>query len=65
MQDQRARVGEVQYYSFTQTLLTTYRRRGIVGLYRGLLPSLYQTVPRSVFMYVLYEQALKVAAYYH
>ncbi|EPY33204.1 solute carrier family 25 (mitochondrial folate transporter), member 32 [Strigomonas culicis] len=60
LQDHRARLGEVQYKSFAQAAVTVWRNGGVRDFYRGLVPSLAQSVPRSVLMFVLYEQFLKV-----
>lgn len=61
MQDHRARLGDVQYRGLVQSLQTVYRRDGLLGFYRGTLPSLCQAVPRSVMMFVFYEKFLKLA----
>ncbi|GET91446.1 mitochondrial carrier protein, putative [Leishmania tarentolae] len=60
LQDCRARTGEVQYWSFLQSTKIMWQRGGLASFYRGTVPSLCQTVPRSVLMFVLYEQFLKV-----
>lgn len=59
LQDHRARVGDVQYTSFLQTAKTIWKRSGPKGLYRGFVPSLYQSVPRTVLMFVFYERFLR------
>lgn len=61
LQDHRARSGEVQYETFAQSAKTVWQRGGLVAFYRGTVPSLCQTVPRSVLMFVFYEQFLKIA----
>lgn len=61
LQDHRARVGEVKYCSFVSSLKTIWMRNGLAnGFYRGMVPSLCHTVPRSVLMCVSYEYFLSV-----
>lgn len=61
LQDHRARAGEIRYESFGQTATTMWKRGGLAAFYRGTVPSLCQTVPRSVLMFVFYEQFLQLA----
>lgn len=61
LQDHRARSGEVQYESFLQSAKTVWVRGGVAAFYRGMVASLCQTVPRSVLLFVFYEQFLKLA----
>jgi solute carrier family 25 (mitochondrial folate transporter), member 32 len=61
LQDHRARVGEVRYETFTQSARTVWQRGGVTACYRGMVASLCQTVPRSVLLFVFYEQFLKLA----
>lgn len=63
LQDQRAREGEVQYRSLNQAVRTVWVRGGVKDLYRGMVPSLYHTVPRSVLMFVFYEKCLQLIRY--
>jgi solute carrier family 25 folate transporter 32 len=58
-QDERARTGAVQYHSFPQAGRLIWQREGLRhGLFRGLVPSLAQTMPRSVLQLVLFEACL-------
>ncbi|KPI90853.1 mitochondrial carrier protein-like protein [Leptomonas seymouri] len=59
LQDHRARSGEVQYETFAQSIKTVWRRGGLTAFYRGTVPSLCQSIPRSVLTFVFYEQFLK------
>ncbi|CAC9524204.1 MCP2 / mitochondrial carrier protein [Leishmania donovani] len=61
LQDHRARTGEIQYRSFLQSIRTIWKRGGLAAFYRGSVPSMCQTVPRSVLMFVFYEHFLKAA----
>ncbi|CAM42917.1 mitochondrial carrier protein-like protein [Leishmania braziliensis MHOM/BR/75/M2904] len=63
LQDHRARAGDVHYQSFLQSTKTIWQRGGLVAFYRGTVSSMCQTVPRSVLLFVFYEQFLKVAKY--
>lgn len=60
LQDHRAHFGEVQYTGFSQTVKTVWVRGGLKGMYRGFVPSLYQSVPRTIFMFIFYEEFLRV-----
>ncbi|KAG5470512.1 hypothetical protein LSCM1_01756 [Leishmania martiniquensis] len=60
LQDHRAHAGEIQYCSFLQATKTIWQRGGTTAFYRGTASSLCQTVPRSVLMFVGYEQFLKL-----
>ncbi|KAG5496172.1 hypothetical protein JKF63_02473 [Porcisia hertigi] len=61
LQDHRAREGEIHYKSFIQSTKTIWQRGGLLAFYRGTLPSLCHTVPRSLLMFLFYEQSLKVS----
>ncbi|CAG9580153.1 mitochondrial carrier protein-like protein [Leishmania major strain Friedlin] len=61
LQDHRARTGELQYRSFLQSIRAMWNQGGLAAFYRGTVPSMCQTVPRSVFMFVFYEHFLKAA----
>ncbi|CBZ29500.1 mitochondrial carrier protein-like protein [Leishmania mexicana MHOM/GT/2001/U1103] len=61
LQDHRARRGEIQYRSFLQSIKTMWQRGGLAAFYRGTVPSMCQTVPRSALMFAFYEQFLKAA----
>ncbi|KAG5470090.1 hypothetical protein LSCM4_02784 [Leishmania orientalis] len=60
LQDHRAHAGEIQYHSFLQSIQTIWQRGGLAAFYRGTTASLCQTVPRSVLMFVWYEQFLNM-----
>lgn len=61
MQDAKRFAGdEVHYRNLIQSLAATVRREGVVGLYRGMVPSLIQAFPRSTITFVVYEQCLTV-----
>ncbi|RNF24318.1 putative mitochondrial carrier protein [Trypanosoma conorhini] len=55
LQDHRSRCGSLRYVSFLQSLSLILHNDGWRGVYRGIGPSLLQTVPRSVLTLVLYE----------
>ncbi|KAH9578765.1 Mitochondrial substrate/solute carrier [Trypanosoma melophagium] len=59
LQDHRSRCGELQYISFCQSSSLVWRRDGFRGLYRGVVPSFCQTVPRLVMTIVLYEKFMQ------
>lgn len=64
MQDTRRFAGtEVHYQTLGQSLLTTARREGTAGLYRGFVPALIQAVPRSTITFVVYEFCLGLTKY--
>lgn len=51
---------QVQFHGNKQTLRdicqTTYQRWGLIGFYRGMMPLLIGSVPRSTFKFAGYEQ---------
>ncbi|ESS66905.1 putative mitochondrial carrier protein [Trypanosoma cruzi] len=55
LQDHRSRCGPLQYVSFLQSFSLTWNKDGLRGMYRGIVPSLLLTVPRSVLTLVFYE----------
>lgn len=58
---QRFDVGrDLKYHNTFETLLTTLRHEGFMGLYKGLFPSLLRVVPQSSIMFLAYESALQV-----
>ena len=59
LQDQRSREGEVVYRSLTQSSTLMWKREGLRGFYRGLVPALAQAVPRSITQFVCYEYCLR------
>lgn len=59
LQDQRSHAGDVKYVSLHQAFLLTLKREGLKGLYRGVVPALAQSVPRSVTNFVVYEIFLR------
>jgi solute carrier family 25 phosphate transporter 23/24/25/41 len=42
------------YYSLNQTFRTIIRDEGILGLYKGLVPSLFVTIPTLALNYSIY-----------
>ncbi|CCW70607.1 unnamed protein product [Phytomonas sp. Hart1] len=60
MQDYRALHGDVQYRRFVQSFNLAWRRGGVWDLYRGIVPSIIHSTPRSVLLYVFYEQFCKI-----
>lgn len=60
LQDQRSRVGQIQYRSVGQTLLTILKTQGVKGMYRGYSTSLIHSLPRSLVHYVVYEKTLNL-----
>ncbi|KAH8603362.1 putative Mitochondrial carrier protein [Trypanosoma vivax] len=56
LQDQRSRCGETQYLSLLQSTALVLRTSGLRGLYRGIVPSFLQAVPRLMLTFVLYEK---------
>ncbi|CCW62776.1 unnamed protein product [Phytomonas sp. EM1] len=60
MQDYRALVGDIQYEHFFQSLNVVWRRGGVWDFYRGMVPSLIHSTPRSVLLFIFYEQFLKI-----
>ena len=59
LMDQRGREGSVVYCTLVGTFVTTVRREGCLGMFRGLAPALQQAVPRSVLQFMLYELTLQ------
>ncbi|CAO1624430.1 unnamed protein product [Sympodiomycopsis kandeliae] len=47
------------YKGFMDAVLKTYRKEGIVGFYRGLIPTLAKVVPAVSISYVCYENSKK------
>lgn len=60
LQDQRSLKGSVHYTSLPQAAVTTIKREGFKGLYRGMGPALAQAVPRSMVQFVVYEACLSL-----
>ncbi|KEG12998.1 putative mitochondrial carrier protein [Trypanosoma grayi] len=56
LQDHRSRCGELQYVSLVQSVVLIWKRHGVRGIYRGIIPAFLQSVPRSVLTFVLYER---------
>ncbi|WFD31989.1 hypothetical protein MSPP1_003031 [Malassezia sp. CBS 17886] len=46
----------VVYTSFMDAAVKTYQREGVLGFYRGLVPTLAKVVPAVSISYVVYEQ---------
>ncbi|ORC88381.1 putative mitochondrial carrier protein [Trypanosoma theileri] len=59
LQDHRSRCGELKYVSFFQSSSLIWKRDGLRGMYRGVVPSFFQTVPRLVMTIVLYEKFMQ------
>ena len=59
MQDHRAHLGEVKYKGLASSFVTTCKREGLRGFYRGVGPSVAQAVPRSVMHTFVYEKLLQ------
>jgi hypothetical protein len=60
LQDVRYNHGNIRYNNALQTVRTIMLREGVHGMFRGIGPSLLQTVPRSVTQFVAYEFFLGV-----
>jgi solute carrier family 25 folate transporter 32 len=48
------------YGSSWEALVLTWQREGIVGFYKGLLPSLLRTMPQSAITLTVYERLLQL-----
>ncbi|WFD45275.1 hypothetical protein MPSI1_003957 [Malassezia psittaci] len=51
------------YSSFFDAAIQTYRNEGLLGFYRGLIPSLAKVVPAVSISYVVYEHVCVSVAY--
>ena len=63
-QDEKARIGKVQYVSFIKSLRTIIQREGLVGLYRGFLIGQMHSLPRSCCQVMLYEALLQQLSFF-
>ncbi|CAF0791961.1 unnamed protein product [Didymodactylos carnosus] len=55
LQDQHQR-----YNGVLDVIIITYRREGIQGFYKGLLPTLYRVVPACCIVFFTYENVIKL-----
>lgn len=58
LHDHRSRDGNVNYRNIFDATRTTFQREGFKGMYRGMVPSLCQTIPRAMTQLMLYETFL-------
>lgn len=49
----------IQYKTLLQVFMMTFKREGIYGLYKGLVPNVLRTMPQSAIMFMVYEDILK------
>lgn len=59
IQDQRAMEGDIHYDRIRKSFKTVLYREGVLGMYRGFVPSLVHVLPRGVVQYTVYELCLK------